>query len=102
MKDYICDEWQKNVDCDTNRKEFIMHTTNSLNNIEKSGDDLFFEVKKAYLINGGKLVQLYPAVRQLKNSISFFGRHKPQHCVSQSSEQHIIAIIQSGMRREMQ
>lgn len=58
MSDYICDNWQNNTNCDSNRKEFTMRTTNNLNHIEKDRQDesycLLFENKIAEMIDGGK------------------------------------------------
>lgn len=57
MLDLICDEWQNKINCDTNRKEFKMRTTNNLNHIERFGADgnlcVLFENKKAQMIDGG-------------------------------------------------
>ncbi|KAJ6640519.1 Major facilitator superfamily domain-containing protein 6, partial [Pseudolycoriella hygida] len=56
MLDFICEKWQNNTDCDNNRKEFKIRTTQNLNHIERDSDDkdfcLHFLKSKAVLIDG--------------------------------------------------
>lgn len=58
MLDFICDKWQNNTNCDSNRKEFRLRTTNKLNHIEKvpRGEDdcLLFWINQAEMIDQGK------------------------------------------------
>lgn len=58
MLDVICDKWQNSTNCDSNRKEFKMRTTNNLKHIEKdrrNGDDcLLFENAHSQMVDGGK------------------------------------------------
>lgn len=59
MLDFICDKWQNNTNCDSNRKEFTMQTTNSLYQIERIDGNgaqcLYFEIRQAFMITDGEL-----------------------------------------------